>query len=115
MVEIVKTRLSAIGYEVVTAKDGDQAIEKAFTLLPNIIVIDKNMAPMDGIKACKILKGDPRTRRIPILIFTCEQTYDLEENCINAGAEGVIYKPQVSELVSAIKTLLSGKKLDDWE
>jgi DNA-binding response OmpR family regulator len=114
MLQIVKMRLEAMGFETITAQDGEIALRKAAELKPDIAVLDQNMAPLDGIKVCQMLQSNPHTLAIPVIIFTCEQTRELEARCIQAGAKGVVYKPLVGELVRVVRKLLEGGKLDTW-
>ncbi len=115
MTVIIQSRLKAIGYDVMIACNGAETLELSAREKPDIIILDKNMPGMDGIEVCRKLKADDQTRRIPVVFFTCQMERELEEKCIAAGALGIIYKPEVAELCDAIKKVLSGQKLDDWE
>ena len=61
-VEILQVRLASQGYEVATAGDGAEALEKIRELLPDLVLLDIMMPKMDGIETVKRLKADPRCR-----------------------------------------------------
>jgi len=63
-------RITYSGFVVIESTDGRDAIEKARSLMPDLIVMDLGMPLLDGWEATRILKGDPRTRTIPIIIVT---------------------------------------------
>ena len=59
ILEILKYNLSNEGYEVVTAKDGDEALEKARRTLPDLVVLDVMMPKKNGVEVCQILRSQP--------------------------------------------------------
>ena len=67
IVHILDFSLGMEGYEVLTALDGEQALEKARTEHPDLIVLDIMMPKLDGYETCKLLKGDDSTRNIPVI------------------------------------------------
>ena len=62
-VELIEFNLKANGYDVATAADGEEAIEKARALLPNLIILDIMLPEVDGMEVCKILRRDQRTKQ----------------------------------------------------
>ena len=95
------------GYEVITADDGQEALEKAKTEKPDLILLDLMLPIMDGYKVCGLLKNDTRYAKIPIILFTAKA----QENDIKlgeeVGADAYITKPFESEiLLSKIKELI---------
>lgn len=70
MVEMLKLILESASYEVLTAYDGQEGIEKAKLERPDAIILDLMMPRKDGFQACKELKGDPTTAAIPVLVLT---------------------------------------------
>lgn len=111
IVDIIKTRLQAHGYEVDTLLSGERAVERAKQLAPEVILLDHRMPGPGGPEVCRQLKADPQTQHIPIIMFTAAMEHGLEAECINAGAETVIYKPFVADLLEALKVILSGGKI----
>lgn len=71
-VELVKFRLESNGYDVVTASNGKEAVEKAKTQNPDIILLDILMPDMDGYTALRELKGQDITKDIPVIIITAK-------------------------------------------
>jgi len=69
---MLQDRLENEGYEVVTAYDGKTGIAKATNDMPDLILLDVMMPEMTGIEACRILKQDPATADIPIIIVTAK-------------------------------------------
>lgn len=70
MVEMLKLILESASYEVLTAYDGQEGVEKAKLERPDAIILDLMMPRKDGFQACKELKGDPATAAIPVLVLT---------------------------------------------
>ena len=106
---LYEQELKLEGYEVVTASDGKEALEKAQEQLPNIIIMDINIPKMDGIETMgKILS---RNKEIPIIINTAYSNY--KDNFMSWAADAYIVKSSdLSELKNAVKEIL-GKKAKD--
>ena len=69
-VELIEFNLQANGYDVVSASDGEEALEKARSVLPNLIVLAIMLPEVDGMEVCKIRRRDQRTSAIPIIMLT---------------------------------------------
>ena len=69
-VDIIQTCLSAQGYDIVTAADGDAALAMAIAQLPDLILLDVMMPKRDGIDVCRILKADHSLPFMPIILVT---------------------------------------------
>ncbi len=105
IVELIRYNLSMEGYDVVTARNGKEALEK-LTPLPNMIVLDLMMPVMDGLEACKRLKADPRTARIPVLVLTARAGEVDEVLALELGADDYIRKPiSPRKLAARVKAL----------
>src|SRR5207302_8355769 len=72
IVHILDFSLGMEGYEVLTALDGEQALEKARAEHPDLIVLDIMMPKLDGYETCKMLKSDENTRNIPIILLSAK-------------------------------------------
>ncbi len=111
IVKMVGKRLEIEGYQVVVAMDGEEALAKVETEMPNLIILDFMLPKMNGYEVCSTLKKNPKFQLIPILLFTAkamESGDKLEAAC---GANGYVRKPfQSAELLEAIRNLLSGKR-----
>ena len=93
--EICAEYLGFHGYRVVTAEDGLQALERAFEMLPDVILMDLSLPELDGWAATRRLKADPRTRGIPIVALTGHALSAERERALAAGCDDVITKPVV--------------------
>ena len=90
---ILNFSFGAEGYEVITAGDGEEAINKAKDEKPDVIVLDIMMPNMDGYEACKRLKSDPKTKAIPVILLTAKGR-DVDRKLGNeAGADDYVVKP----------------------
>lgn len=109
LVELMQVRLTTSGYEMLSAYDGEEGLNKAQQERPDLILLDKIMPKMDGLEVCQRLKADPQTKNTPIIIISASGGKDLPERCLAAGADDFILKPfEAEELLSKIKVLLSG-------
>ena len=97
------------GYEIVTASDGKDALEKVREKLPDIVIMDINMPEMDGIEAMGKLLS--KNKEIPVLINTAYSNY--KESFMSWAAEAYIVKSSdLSELKEKIKEVLANKSKD---
>ncbi|MDP6823762.1 MAG: response regulator [Dehalococcoidia bacterium] len=81
------------GYEVFEGSDGSEALELAIKHSPDVMILDINMPVVDGITALKILKGDERTREIPVCILTAVKDVAHEYYVAELGAADFFLKP----------------------
>lgn len=93
LVELMKVRLEANGFEVSVATDGAQALEIARQYRPDLIILDLMLPKMDGYKVCALLKGDINYSGIPILIFTARAQEGDQKLALEVGADDYIVKP----------------------
>ena len=111
-VETTKTILESRDYEVVTAYDGDEGLQKTKEEKPDLILLDIIMPTKDGFNVCEQLKEDPQLADIPVIILTSFAQQKGQTNIpVSAGleleAEGYIDKPVSPEkLLSSIENLL---------
>ena len=107
LVDMVKMRLEANNYEVITAYDGEEAFRKAKEIKPDLIILDLMLPKIDGYKVCRMLKFDERYRKIPIIMFTARAQESDMQMAKDVGADGYITKPFEPEvLLSKIRELL---------
>ena len=90
---LLSRTLKAAGYGVSEATDGDEALPAALSYEPDMILLDVAMARVDGFKALAILKGDPRTKTIPVLMVTAKGHPNDLETARSLGALDYINKP----------------------
>jgi len=100
---ITATRLSASGYDVITAADGSEAEAMLRTHAPDLVLLDLRMPGMDGYELCRRAKADARLRGIPIIVFSASSTYgsDIRNTCLELGAFGYIRKPYAADALLA--------------
>jgi DNA-binding response OmpR family regulator len=106
-VELLEFNLRQAGYTVTTAVDGAEALKKTRAQPPNLIVLDLMLPEMDGLEVCKILRRDPATAAIPILMLTAKAAEIDRVLGLELGAEDYVTKPfSPRELVLRIKRIL---------
>ena len=104
---MLQDRLENEGYEVVTAYDGKTGIAKATSDMPDLILLDVMMPEMTGIEVCKILKQNPVTTDIPIIIVTAKSGADDAKEGLEAGAFDYIKKPfEKLEMLARVNSAL---------
>lgn len=109
--QILEFSICAEGYQVVTASNGEEAIEKARKEQPNLIILDIMMPKVDGYEACRILKSNPLTKRIPIILLTAKGREIDKKLGYEVGASDYIVKPfSPSKLVEKINEYLYTRK-----
>lgn len=107
LVKAIEIRLKQADYEVLTAYDGQEGLDKAQKERPDLIVLDLMMPKMDGYKVCGLLKADSRYNKIPIIMLTAKAQEEDMKLGKEVGADAYIMKPFESEvLLSKIKELL---------
>jgi CheY-like chemotaxis protein len=84
-------------YIVEHAADGREALAKALTDPPDVIVTESQVPGIDGIALCELLRSDPATRRLPIIVLTAEPRPSVDEAAHRAGATRVLAKPCLPE------------------
>ncbi len=107
ILEILKYNLSNEGYNVSTAADGKSAIEMAYNIRPNLIIMDVMMPNMDGIEACEKLRSDEKFNDTIIMFLTARGEDYSHVAAYDAGADDYVTKPVKPKiLVSKVKGLL---------
>jgi CheY-like chemotaxis protein len=95
-------------YKIVEASNGKEGWQKALALHPHLIVSDINMPEMNGTELCKKLKGDDRTKHIPIILLTALTAEEEQLKGLETGANDYMTKPFNFEILhSKIKNLLT--------
>lgn len=102
--------LGACGFSVAEAETGDEAVAKAFELLPDAIVMDLSLPGMDGWTATRTLKMDARTRSIPVVALTGHARTDAPAAAREAGCDAFLIKPCLPEdMVATVRRVLEAK------
>lgn len=104
MAEELALCLRCEGWKILLAFDGEEGLDKATTLRPDIILLDYLLPKMDGVEVCKALRANPGTKTIPVMMISAKtQSHDLEA-AFKAGANDYFIKPyQVKDLIEKIK------------
>lgn len=113
LLDFVKLRLEANNYTVITAIDGDEALLVFKKERPDLVLLDILMPKLDGFKVCQMLKKDPLTKNIPVIMLTAKDRLDDIKQAKHAGANGYIIKPfDADTLLFDIKEQLGKVKAD---
>ena len=110
--KLVESRLKANGYEVITARDGKEGLEKAKTKMPDLILLDIIMPKMDGRETLKRLRQDEDTKSIPVIMLTVKgEVNDIVQSLVHNGAIDYIVKPFMTfDFLAKIKNALQAGK-----
>jgi adenylate cyclase len=112
--EILRVRLEAQGYEVITAEDGEEALAKARELEPDLVLLDIMMPKLDGIAVLKQLKQDAMLRFVPIILVTAKSDVRDVVSGLDSGGDEYLTKPfEHAALTARVRSLLRVKELHD--
>lgn len=113
-VDILRTRLSAHGYEIVTATGGEEALVLVREHEPDLILLDVMMPRIDGIEVCRRLRADETLPFIPIVLLTAKSEPQAVVRALEAGGDEYLTKPvDQAALVARVKSMLRIKALQD--
>jgi CheY-like chemotaxis protein len=91
--ELLVLAIARLGYEVLEATTGFEALARALTTRPDLIMMDLSMPDMDGDEAMVRLKANPATSDIPIIVNTAWRVGERAKKAFTAGAAEILYKP----------------------
>lgn len=113
IVRLIQVNLERQGYQVVTAFDGKEGLEKIRAEKPNLVVLDVMMPYMDGFEVLKALRREPETETLPVIMLTAKaQDKDVFEG-YHYGADMYLTKPfNPMELVTFVKRITQGQGND---
>ncbi len=107
LVEVLTYNLEKEGFEVLTANNGRDGLERARSALPDLVILDLMLPLVDGLQVCSQLRSDPRTQNIRVLMLTARSEETDEVVGFNVGADDYVTKPfKVRPLIHRIKALL---------
>jgi DNA-binding response OmpR family regulator len=113
-VDYLQQELEDLGYETISAANGQEALRKAAAEAPDLILLDVMMPVMDGFTACRILKENEATQLIPVIIMTVLRDTEDRIKGIEAGADDFLSKPvDRRELIARIQTAVKLKQAVD--
>lgn len=105
---VLRTRLEAEGFTVLTARDGIEALEQARGGHPDLMLLDLMLPRLSGERVCQELRSDPRTRMLPIVVLSARVQEAERLRALAAGADAFIAKPyDMARLVEEIHARLA--------
>jgi molybdenum cofactor synthesis domain-containing protein len=108
--DAIKVNLELEGYEVHVARDGDEALQQARALVPDLVLLDIMMPGRDGVEVCRDLKADARTRDSLVIFLTARSDTRDEAVGLIAGADDYIVKPfDPADLIVRVERVLAGR------
>lgn len=115
IIEIIQFNLQTEGYEVISAKNGNEAIEKAKIFQPNLIILDIMMPEKNGIEVCKILRSQPAFAHTLIIFLTALSDESTEVKGLETGADDFITKPVSPKVLLSKVNALFRRMMKDKE
>lgn len=111
-VDIVRARLEHLGYDVIVAGNGEEALERTRADLPDLVLLDVMMPKLDGIEVVKRLKADATLPFIPVLLLTAKSDPKDIVAGLDSGADDYLTKPiDNAALVARVRAMLRIKQL----
>jgi DNA-binding response OmpR family regulator len=111
IVRFVEVNLRLEGFQVVTARDGQEALTKALELEPDVVLLDVLMPRIDGYTVCARLRADRRGAAIPVILLTANFISADQEVARRAGADDFVVKPfDPCELMARVKALIQARR-----
>ena len=106
VLKILSLRLAKTGYEVISAIDGQGALDLARQMIPDLIILDVYLPDINGDDIAKIMKEDKKLKDIPVILISATAT-SIAQRAKECGANGYIAKPFESEgLIDTVKKVL---------
>jgi len=113
-VQLLTTYLTSVGYNVIAARDGQEALEKVVACNPDLVLLDVMMPKFNGFEVCERIKADETTRIVPVIMVTALNEIEDKIKATEAGADDFVSKPfNKLELLTRVKSLLRIKELHD--
>ena len=113
VVRLIEFNLKAAGYDVITAEDGAEGLQRARSASPDLIVLDLMLPEVEGLEVCKLLRRDPATAQVPIIILTAKAAEVDRILGLELGADDYVTKPfSPRELVLRVKKRLQRQAED---
>ncbi|MAN19092.1 two-component system response regulator RR class II (RRII)-CheY-OmpR/ receiver domain [Synechococcus sp. A18-25c] len=107
--DMLSRRLTRKGFEVQFALDGQEAVDKAKALMPDLVLMDIGLPVIDGYDATRAIKSDDATKSIPVIALTAHAMAEDRKRCLDAGCDDFDTKPiDLSRLLEKIQSLLGG-------
>ena len=110
ILQLVAIRLERSGYEILRARDGEQAVQLVSEHIPDLVVLDVLMPKLTGLEVTRRIREDPATREIPVILLTARvEEADIKAG-LEAGATAYLKKPfSPQELQERVRTILDSR------
>ena len=110
VLRLMRVNLELEGYDVVSAPDGEEALEAVVTEHPDVVVCDVMMPGVDGLTVLRNLRANPKTSKIPFVVVSAKAQRSDVKAALDMGADKYITKPfDPQELLDAVEHLLNTK------
>ena len=107
---MMRRLLEMTGYDVIEARNGQEAVAVAETQQPNLILMDLSLPVIDGLAATRLIRKLPACQTVPIIAVSAHDSADFQQEAISAGCNGYVTKPiDYTSLEALITRLLRGK------
>lgn len=109
ILQLLSYRLKKAGYDIITASDGTTALDISKEKIPDLVLADIRMPNMGGEELCAALKGDVKTRDIPVIFISASKNVDTDSAVSRSCAQDFIVKPfQAEELLAKVAKHIKG-------
>lgn len=110
----IQALLNVAGYEVVTASNGEEALDKVEKESPDLVLLDVMIPKTDGFEVCARLKDREETRLIPVVLITPDRELKYKIRGFEAGVDGLLHRPiNTAEFLAMVRCLVQAKHLND--
>ena len=111
VLRLMRVNLELEGYDVVSAPDGEEALEAVLSERPDVVVCDVMMPGVDGLTVLRNLRANPQTSKIPFVMVSAKAQRADVKAALDMGADKYITKPfDPQDLLDAVENLLNGRK-----
>lgn len=109
--DLITFMLRFAGYEVVTATNGEEAVQAALKEIPDLILTDVRMPKMSGYEACQRIKAEPTTKHIPVVFLTARgQEQEVQAGMAAGGVEYLLKPFEQAQLMKKVADILAQVK-----
>ncbi|MGH7775066.1 MAG: response regulator [Candidatus Binatia bacterium] len=112
--DLLEQELADQGYTLERAGDGEEALEKVESFLPDVILLDYMMPKMNGIEVVKHLRQDEKYKGLPVILLTAKGSQEDKARGLDAGADDYVVKPfEPTELLARVRSMMRIKQMHD--